>query len=276
VSALTLSLRDPPARTVDVAALAPDKLTGKTLEDIGSIELASGNRRLRVADLFELSGDSNGRELAIQGGSERLAYVGAGMQSGTLTVIGDCGPYAGWRMRGGRVVVQGGAGAFAGSEMRSGTIEVQGNAGDFVGAALPGDSHGMRGGAVLIGGNAGDRVGDRMRRGLILIRGNAGAFCGARMLAGTILVAGRIGYSPGFGLKHGTLLLAHAPAELPVTFQDSGEHTLIFLKLLEQDFQRKAGPFAAFLPLPNRVRRYCGDHATGAKGEILVTVGSIG
>jgi formylmethanofuran dehydrogenase subunit C len=272
VSTLTLTLRDSPARTLDVSALTPDKLAGKTREEVATIELASGNRRLRVADLFEVSGKADGRELAIHGGSDRLAYVGAGLRNGTLTVQGNCGPYAGWRMQGGRIVIHGNAGAFTGSEMRSGTIEVQGDADDFVGAALPGDSQGMRGGTVVIGGNAGDRAGDRMRRGLILIRGNAGAFCGARMLAGTILVSGSIGHSPGFGLKHGTLLLSNPPAELPATFQDSGEHTLIFLKLLEKHFQREAGPLAAFLPVASRVRRYCGDHATGAQGEILVRV----
>ena len=92
------------------------------------------------------------------------------------------------------------------------------------------------------------------------------------MLAGTIIVSGRVGESPGFGLKRGTLLLAHAPAALPATFQDSGEHALLFLTLLEKHFQRTGGPFNDFLPLATRVRRYCGDHATGGKGEILIYV----
>ena len=89
-------------------------------------------------------------------------------------------------------------------------------------------------------------------------------------LAGTILVSGRVGESPGFGLKHGTLLLAHAPAELLATFQDCGEHALLFLTLLEKHFQREGGPFHDFVPLATRVRRYCGDLATGGKGEILL------
>ena len=154
-------------------------------------------------------------------------------------------------------------------------INIRGNAADFVGSALPGDKQGMRGGTIVICGNAGDRVGDHLRRGIILIGGNAGAFCGSRMLAGTIIVSGRVGESPGFGLKRGTLLLAHTPAALPATFQDSGEHVLLFLKLLEKYFQRAGEPFYEFLPLATRVRRYCGDHAAGGKGEILIRVPAV-
>ena len=90
------------------------------------------------------------------------------------------------------------------------------------------------------------------------------------MLAGTILVWGRVGMMPGFMLKRGTLLLARQPPELPATFQDSGEHALLFLTLLERELKRESERFGRFLPLGNRVRRYCGDLANGGTGEILV------
>jgi formylmethanofuran dehydrogenase subunit C len=270
MSALTFTLRQPPAQTVDLSPLTPDKLAVKSREEIARIELTCGNRKLRVAELFDISGEDRSEGMVFRASSDRLTYVGARMEAGTITVEGDCGSYAGLGLRGGRIVVHGSVGAFAGSGMRTGTIEVRANAGDFAGAALPGDKQGMRGGSIVIGGSAGDRLGDRMRRGIILVRGDAGPFCGSRMLAGTILVSGRVGESPGFALKHGTLLLAHAPAELPATFQDCGEHALLFLTLLEKHFQREGGPFHDFLPLAPRVRRYCGDLATGGKGEILL------
>jgi formylmethanofuran dehydrogenase subunit C len=75
---------------------------------------------------------------------------------------------------------------------------------------------------------------------------------------------------PGFSLKRGTLLLAHMPENLPVTFQDSGEHSLLFLTLLEKQLQRDRQSFARFLPFSPKVRRYCGDLAWGGTGEILV------
>ena len=75
---------------------------------------------------------------------------------------------------------------------------------------------------------------------------------------------------PGFSLKRGTLLLAHMPDSLPVTFQDSGEHSLLFLRLLEKQLQRDCESFARFLPFGQKVRRYCGDLAWGGTGEILI------
>jgi len=76
---------------------------------------------------------------------------------------------------------------------------------------------------------------------------------------------------PGFSLKRGTLLLARMPEHLPATFQDSGEHSLLFLTLLEKQLQRDRETFSRFLPLGAKVRRYCGDLAWGGTGEILVS-----
>ncbi|MGH8676957.1 MAG: formylmethanofuran dehydrogenase subunit C [Burkholderiales bacterium] len=270
MSAITFALRDPPAHGIDCSPLVPDLLAGKRKSDIDSIELICANRKLRCAELFEVSGD-DASHVAFRGGSDRLQRIGAGMKSGRLTVEGDCGAHAGAGLRGGHLLITGSAGAYAACAMRGGIIEIRGNAGDFLGAALPGDKQGMRGGAVIVKGNAGDRCGDRMRRGLLLIEGNCGAFCGSRMLAGTILVKGLVGHCLGFALRRGTLLLESTPA-LPVTFQDSGEHSLLFLALLGKQLAREGGPFASFATIPVQVRRYCGDLAAGGVGEILVGV----
>jgi formylmethanofuran dehydrogenase subunit C len=269
MSALTLTLRALPPHGVDLSPLIPDRLAGLNRAAIENIAL--GSRGLQVADLFAVSGD-DAQQLIIRNSSERLVRIGNGMTQGAITVEGDCGAYAGIGMRGGRIVVTGNAGPFAGSGLTAGGLEIRGDAGDFLGGALPGDKQGMRGGIIVVHGNAGDRAADRMRRGLILIGGDAGAYCGSRMLAGTILVSGRVGMMPGFALKRGTLLLARQPPELPATFQDSGEHALLFLTLLERELRRESERFARFLPLGNRVRRYCGDLATGGTGEILVFV----
>ena len=267
---LCLTLKQTPPQVVDASALTPDLLAGKSREEIRRIELPSGNRKLRVGDLFDVSGDGAHSSLTIRSSTDRLACIGARMQGGTVTIEGDCGPYVGLGMRSGKILVNGSAAAFVGCGMRGGSIEVRGDAGDFVGGALPGEKQGMRGGSIVIHGNAGHRAGDRMRRGMILIAGDAGAYCGSRMLAGTIVVSGCVGHSPGFGLKRGTLLLAHSPAEIPATFQDAGEHELLFLTLLAKHFEREGGPFKTFLPLSKRVRRYCGDLASGGNGEMLL------
>lgn len=269
MNALTFTLRGSPPHSVNLSPLIPDRLEGLNKAAIENITL--GGRGLQVADLFAVSGDG-AQQMIIRNSSGRFTGIGSGMTQGTITIEGDCGAYAGLGMRGGRIIVTGNAGPFAGSGMTAGGIEIRGDAGDFLGGALPGDKQGMRGGIIVVHGNAGDRAADRMRRGLILVGGNAGAYCGARMLAGTVLVSGRVGMMPGFALKRGTVLLARQPPELPATFQDSGEHALLFLTLLERELGRESERYARFLPLGNRVRRYCGDLANGGTGEILVLV----
>ncbi|MFL6580909.1 MAG: formylmethanofuran dehydrogenase subunit C [Burkholderiales bacterium] len=241
---LILTLRKPARFELDISAVTPDRLAGV---DVKAVALPGGRR---LGELFDITGEDR-QNIIIRNPDERLTHVGAGMRKGVLTVEGNCGAYAGLGMRGG-------------------TLIIEGNTGDFAGAAVAGSRQGMRGGIVAIHGNAGDRAGERMRRGLMLIRGEAGAYCGANMLAGTILVLGQVGPMPGFQLKRGSLLLAHTPNPVPATFQDSGEHSLLFLTLLEKQLRRDHH-LANFLPPISRpVRRYCGDMACGGTGEMLV------
>jgi formylmethanofuran dehydrogenase subunit C len=246
MTALILTLREPAQFDLDVSAVTPDRLAGV---DIKAVALPGGRR---LGELFDVTGDDS-QNIVIRNSGEHLTHIGAGMRDGVLTVEGNCGAYAGQGMRGG-------------------TLIIKGNAGDFAGAAVAGSRQGMRGGIIAIHGNAGDRAGERMRRGLMLIGGDAGAYCGANMLAGTIVVSGQVGPMPGFLLKRGSLLLSHTPNPLPATFQDSGEHALLFLTLLEKRLKREGERLSNFLPFGRTVRRYCGDMACGGTGEMLVFV----
>jgi formylmethanofuran dehydrogenase subunit C len=247
MTALILTLREPVHFDLDISAVTPDRLAGM---DIKAVALPGGRR---LGELFDISGE-DAQNIVIRNSGVRLTHVGAGMRGGVLTIEGNCGAYAGLGMRGG-------------------TLIIKGNAGDFVGAAVDGSRQGMRGGLIAIHGNAGDRAGERMRRGLVLVGGDAGAYCGANMLAGTIVVCGQVGPMPGFQLKRGSLVLAHTPNLMPATFQDSGEHSLLFLTLLQKQLQREDRNVANFLPpFSGTVRRYCGDMACGGTGEMLVFV----
>jgi len=268
MTALTLRLRETPPVSVDVSILSPRRLAGLARAQIEALELEIGNRSARVGELFEVSGD-DWDNVVIENATERLTHLGAGMQSGTLVVNGNAGAYVGFGMSAGRIRVAGNAGIFAGCGMEGGTIEIGGNAGDWLAGALAGDKQGMRGGLIHVRGHAGDRAADRMRRGVVLIQGGAGAYLGSRMLAGTVIVGSSIGPHPGFALRHGTLLLLIAPKELPSNYNDCGQHALLFLRLLERDLCTRGG-LDAFLPLPHTMRRYCGDMATGGKGEIFI------
>lgn len=267
MSPLTFTLRAAPRQRVDLSPLTPERLAGKTLAEIAALELSSGNRSLRVGELFEVTG-TDPAMLVFQGACEHLDRIGQGMERGTLLVEGNAGAYLGLDLRGGVIEVRGGAGAYAASRMAGGLIHIHGDAGDFLGAALPGEPHGMRGGTVVVRGSAGDRAADRLRRGQVLIEGNAGRYCASRMIAGTVAVLGRVGEGTGSGMRRGTLLLA-APPSLPPTFNESGTFTLNFLPLLIGSWRGLPGAFATLPPSP-RVRRYVGDRAAGGLGEILI------
>jgi formylmethanofuran dehydrogenase subunit C len=271
MSTLRLTLREPPAQRVDLSPLTPDHLAGKSLREVAAIELGTGNRRVRVGDLFAVAGNF-ATQLEIRGACEKLDRIGAGMTHGRIVVRGHAGGYVGAGMQGGVIEVEGSVGAYAASGMRAGLLHVTRDAGDFLAAGLPGERRGMRGGTVVVGRNAGARVGDRMRRGMVLIEGNAGDYCGSRMIAGTIAVAGGVGSFPGMGMRRGTLLLDQAPVELVATFNDCGESPNLFLTLLVRSWRSLPGRFATLPHRRVRARRYMGDLANDGRGEILVWV----
>ena len=271
MSSLRLTLRERTAQRVDLAPLTLDLLAGKSLAEIGAIELASGNRRLRVDRLFTLEG-TPGDTIEIRGDASQLDRIGAGMTGGRVVVQGDAGDHLGLGMTGGVIEVSGSVGAFAASGMRGGEIRLAGNAGDFLAGAIPGNHQGMQGGLVLVSGNAGDRAGDRMRRGTVLVAGDTGDYCASRMVAGTIGVWGKVGRSTGLAMRRGTVLLQQSPSTLPPTFNDCGEFPFRFLTLLARAWKDLPAPFGTLPESGLRVRRIMGDLANDGRGEILIRV----
>lgn len=271
MTALIFTLRTEPRQRLDVSPLTADGLAGKSPAEMGAILLQTGNRQVRVDQVFDIAGDDPGH-IVFSGPTAKLDGVGYGMTQGVIDVHGDAGSYLGMRMKGGRITVQGSIDAYGACELSRGTLVIHGNAGDFLGASLPGNKKGMAGGVVIVKGDVGERAGDRMRRGILLVEGDAGDYLGARMTAGTIAVLGRIGRHPGYGLVRGTLLLARAPAEIPPTFNDCGTHTLGFIPLLLKGLAAHDTPFAGMGDALKRVRRYAGDFCALGKGEILVAV----
>jgi len=271
MSALTFTLKTELKQRVDCSPLTSDNLDGKSLADIATIELQTGNRKLRADEIFSIEGE-DASKIVFKNASAKLDYIGKGNRSGEIRVEGDAGAYLGFQLRGGVINVSGNVGAYAAAELKNGEINISGDAGDFLGGALPGNKKGMQGGVVIVKGNAGDRVGDHQRRGAILIEGNAGDYLGSRMTAGTIGVLGEVGAYPGYAMKRGTLLLLTAPVAIPATFNDCGAHTLGFLPLLLKGFQGYQTQFGALASQVKRVRRYAGDLSGAGKGELLVAL----
>jgi len=253
---------------VDMSPLFCQLLQDKEPAEIAAIELQSGKRKIRVDELFTISG-SDAQNIIIKNSFDKLDFIGKEHEGGSITVEGDAGAYLSFGMKSGEIKISGNAGLYAACEMKNGYLEVSGNTGDFLGAALPGNKMGMKGGTILVKGNVGERAGDHMRRGTILIEGNAGNYCGSRMTAGTIAVMGQTGRYLGYAMRRGTLLLWNQP-QLPASFNDCGAHTLAFLPILFASFNKLNSRFANETAAFNRVQRYAGDMAEMGRGEVLV------
>ncbi len=267
MSALVLTLRNPPDQRLDLSPLVPPALAGKTAAQIEKIELQTTRTTLTVGDLFRLRmGDA--ARIRIEGGGERLDRVGQGMTEGEIVVEGDVGTKAGRLMRGGTLVVRGSAGPWAGSAMLGGNLEILRDAGDHLGGPFAGETVGMRGGTIVVRGSAGARAGDRRRRGTIVVEGACGPYAGSRMIAGTLVSLRRAGPLPGYLMRRGTIVLGADCEALSPTFIDCGVHALVAMRLMA-DF---VGPLSrrAAACLRGPLRRYAGDMAVLGKGEILV------
>lgn len=268
MSRLVLKLKAAPESRIDLSGLIPALATRPSEFELAKLVVGGGLHTVRLGDVFAISGSASG-DVVIEGGSDRLDGVGAGLAGGTMTVAGDVGAMAGRHMTGGRLDIGGNAGGYLASGMKAGVIHVSGSAGDFVGAVGTGKRFGMTGGNVVVDGDIGARAGDKMRRGLILVRGKTGDVAGSRMVGGTIVAEGGFGANAGQLMRRGTLI-GPSVSRMLSTFGDCGVHDLVILKVMARAWIRELGPLAP-KAFPHAVRRFAGDLAAIGKGELLLT-----
>jgi formylmethanofuran dehydrogenase subunit C len=271
MSGFTFRLKAPATERLDLSGITPAKLAKLSSHDIASLKVGMNRNALTLGDAFDISGSAGDTitfEGPIDGHGAGLDYVGAGLDGGTLRIIGNVGPYAGRKMTGGRIEIRGNAGNSLASGMTGGMIHVSGNAGDNLGGILSGDRFGMSGGTVVVEGNIGARAGDKMRRGTIIVRGKTAEGTGTRMMGGTIWAEGGFGPAPGLMMRRGTLIGSSVERLLP-TFADCGRHDLVIVRVLNKHLKTTLGDLAP-KPMPLFVQRIAGDMATIGKGEILL------
>ena len=264
---MTFSLRAPPAQRLDLSALTPQNLAGKTVAEIERIEVGTTRVRVAAGDVFRIR-EGDPAAIVIEGGSSRFDRVGMGLSAGSIRVEGEVGVEAGRLMSGGQLTIGGAAGPFAGSGMKGGTLTIEGDAGERLGGPLSGETVGMSGGVLHVHGAAGERAGDRLRRGVILIEGRAGAYAGSRMIAGTLAIGGEAGDLPGYLMGRGTILLGRGATLFSPTFGDCGEYELVAARLLADYVAQASAELAELFRRP--LRRLAGDLAALGKGEILL------
>ena len=115
-------------------------------------------------------------------------FLCAGMSDISVKIEGVPGNALGAYLNGGSITVLGNAQDAVGDTMNAGTIVVRGNIGDAAGYA-------MRGGKIYVGGNAGYRAGIHMKEyheriPVMVIGGRAGSFLGEYQAGGLIVVLG--------------------------------------------------------------------------------------
>ena len=254
---------------VEIEGLTPDWAYDKPLAEIQRFEIFHGNRKIPLAEMFDVSGDASDKRFHMQGNLAGVHWIGAQMQSGAIHIEGPAGRHLGSEMRGGEIVVHGDAGGWVGAEMHSGFIHVHGSAGHLVGAAYRGSAKGMTGGTILIDGAAGNEVGHTMRRGTIAV-GGAGDMTGFNMIAGTVLVFGECGIRPGAGMRRGTIgLFGSHPPELLPTFRFGSTFEPQVLRVLLRDLRARGARFDDAL-LDAEFDLYHGDLVALGKGEVLM------
>jgi formylmethanofuran dehydrogenase subunit C len=255
---------------VEIEGLTPSAVRGMTLADIERFEIFHGNRKVPLAEFFDVRGDSHDARFEFEGDLAGVHWIGAQMSEGEIHVHGDAGRHVGSEMTGGVIHVHGNASDWVGGEMHGGLIHVHGSAGHLIGSAYRGSKVGMTGGTILVDGSAGNEVGLTLRRGLVVIGDACGDFVGANMIAGTVLVFGACGNRPAANMRRGTVgLFGDDPPKLLVSFRKSCVFQPLFLRPMFRHLQAMGFAVPSEC-LDANYSAYHGDHVSVGRGEVLI------
>ncbi|MEM0027072.1 MAG: formylmethanofuran dehydrogenase subunit C [Ignisphaera sp.] len=259
-----LKLKYSPKVLVDARNISPDKFAGKTLNEIKKLKILEGGYETTIESIFDVDGPSQAPqdiksiEITIEGGSNKLCFIGYRMSGGKVVIKGGAGHFTGYKMSGGTIVVHGSVRDYLGCKMKGGVIEVFGDAGHRIGSKLHGEKSGkgMRGGTITIHGNAGSYVGWGAGGGTIVIDKNAKNFVGSDIAGAVVVVKGSAGIYPGFGMSSGRVVIGgRIESMAPSFYIDS---IIPSLKVRGIAFNK---PFATFI----------GDVISGGRGLLQIS-----
>ena len=245
-----LRLRSKPTVLTDLRNISPDKFAGRMLNEIRSLSAVEGGRAVSLDTFFDIDGPSRAPqevgsiEITVEGGTDKLCYIGYKMTGGKIVIKGSTGHFTGYKMKGGTIVIYGDTRNYLGAKMAGGTIEVFGNVGHRIGSKLHGEKpgKGMKGGTIMVHGNAGADVGWGASGGTIIIDGSAGNFVGSEMTGGVVVVKGSAGIYPGAGMAGGRIVIGGAVKSLLPSFYLDSIAPSIKVKKIPFD-----KPFAIFI-----------------------------
>ncbi|MGY5859455.1 MAG: formylmethanofuran dehydrogenase subunit C [Candidatus Thorarchaeota archaeon] len=194
---VSIVLKQVPDIPIEADMITPTAFAGKTLEQIGKLEVIQGRNLCELKDFFEIKGSpaesADETVIALSGDLRKVKLIGKGMNGGIIDIDGDVGMHLGAGMVAGRITVTGSVDAWAGAEMSGGNIQIEGNAGDYLCAGYRGTPDGMTGGRVFVAGNVGKEMALHMRKGFIAVKGDVAEMAAVRMRGGSIMVCGELG-----------------------------------------------------------------------------------
>jgi len=237
-----------------------------SLNQLKNAPLAYGNKTIRVADMFAISGRlGSDIEFNVGKSGSYINYLGAWLsEKYNLVINGDVGDYAGFNLNGGTINLNGNANHYAAAQMAKGNLTINGNAGDWLASAIATEAtEGMSGGVVLIKGNVGNNSGFRMRRGTVIVKGKCGENLANFMKGGTIIVKGKTANNVGRFIKRGSLFLLgnnllrkKTPSSTTSSmWQDCGMSQLAFFGLLQNSLPPRS------CNIPQSLRRFTHNKA---------------
>src|SRR5262245_20839892 len=119
MSAVTLTLKQPPSVPLEAESICPDVFAGRKLDEIRALPVFLGKREGRLDEFFAVEGGA-ADAIEIRGDAARVKWVGKEMTRGRISVAGNIGMHLGAHMKGGTIEVSGNASDWVGAEMRGG------------------------------------------------------------------------------------------------------------------------------------------------------------
>jgi len=226
VKAIILTLKEAPKMPVEVDAVLPETVAGKSLKEVGEIAVYAGNKKIKLHEYFEIEGetadDTDAQEIHFKGDTLKLIRIGEGMADGVIRVEGNAGDHIGERMKAGRIIVNGNAGGWIGTALAGGEIHIKGNAQNKIGCAERGSRDGMSSGLIVVEGDAGTEIGYEMDGGNIEIYGKVRSFVGSHMKEGVVKVGGVSEDRIGFAMAGGEIYVEDSGFKPPFFFKEAG------------------------------------------------------
>ncbi|HJJ55961.1 MAG TPA: formylmethanofuran dehydrogenase subunit C [Methanocorpusculum sp.] len=196
MNTVTITLTKQPELYLEADLITPDSFAGKSINEIGNIEISEGKLKYPLSSFATIDGESGATaadtKIVLNGDWTRVKRIGQQMTAGEIVINSNTDMYTGGWMKGGKITVNGNVDSFTGIAMAGGELTVNGNAQNHVGSAYRGDWRGMTGGTLRIKGNVGNDIGTFMRGGTIIIEGDAFIHVLTHGEGGTIIIKGNV------------------------------------------------------------------------------------